>query len=57
VVAENGGVFDTGTVAWIPDLSGSGAVRRITLNLLTVFGQGPVGRTHPSSPNWQRFYP
>jgi hypothetical protein len=42
------GVFDTGTVAWIPDLSGSGVVQQITLNLLTVFGQGPVGHTHPS---------
>jgi hypothetical protein len=50
------GVFDTGTVAWIPDLGGSTAVQEMTLNLLTVFGQGPVGHTHPSSANWQQFY-
>jgi hypothetical protein len=50
------GVFDTGTVAWIPDLAGSEAVQQMTFNLLTVFGQGPVGDTHPSQANWSRFY-
>jgi hypothetical protein len=51
------GVFDTGTVAWIPDLEASKLVGQMTLNLLTVFGQGPAGRSHPSVPNWQQFYP
>lgn len=60
------GVVDTGTNYWIPDLDdhhGCGkaggvcaedVVRRITGNILRVFGQGPAGRSHPSHANWRQ---
>jgi hypothetical protein len=50
------GVFDTGTVAWIPDLGRSSFVARMTANLLHLFGQGPAGRIRPSVPNAARIY-
>jgi hypothetical protein len=50
------GVFDTGTVAWIPDLTSQPLVDEMTANLLAVFGRGPAGRIQPSVPNWQQFY-
>ncbi|GDY31650.1 N,N-dimethylformamidase beta subunit family domain-containing protein [Gandjariella thermophila] len=59
------GVFDSGTNNWIPALAPcprgvpcpAEVVRRITGNLLRVFGQGPAGDVQPSQPNWQRIYP
>lgn len=62
---SHGGVWDSGTNNWIPDLAPCPAGRQcpadvvgaITGNLLKVFGQGPAGNTNPSHPNWARFYP
>ncbi len=54
--ASGAGVFDTGTVAWIPDLTSSPVVEQMTGNLLELFGQGPAGRTQPSTANWNRYY-
>ncbi|MGH9295007.1 MAG: N,N-dimethylformamidase beta subunit family domain-containing protein, partial [Acidimicrobiales bacterium] len=31
-------------------------ITRITENVLSVFSRGPASATHPSSPNWRRFY-
>lgn len=50
------GVFDTGTVSWIPDLSSSPVVGQMTANLLDLFGSGPAGATQPSVPNWKPIY-
>jgi hypothetical protein len=50
------GVFDTGTCMWIPDLYSSSYLDQMTANLLSVFGQGPVGRTHPSIGNESSYY-
>jgi hypothetical protein len=51
------GVFDTGTVAWIPGLLGSRIMQEMTTNLLSLFAKGPAGRSEPSAANWQQFYP
>jgi hypothetical protein len=56
------GVFDAGTMQWICALgtqcfpvavtpSGQAFVRTATLNLLTVFAQGPAGKVHPAADN------
>lgn len=53
------GVWDSGTNAWIPDLTPCPADRacpaeligRITGNLLAAFGAGPAGIAHPSAPS------
>jgi hypothetical protein len=50
------GVFDSGTVTWIPDLQSSPVVDQMTGNLFVLFGQGPVGHTTPSVPNWRQIY-
>ncbi len=50
------GVFDSGTVTWIPDLSSSPLVNRMTGNLLALFGTGPAGQVQPSVANWQAVY-
>jgi hypothetical protein len=58
------GVFDSGTNNWIPSLAAcptaesgcpAATLRRITGNLLHLFGQGPAGRLQPSQPDWQQF--
>lgn len=63
--ASKAGVFQSGTIGWIPSLiSCPGAtsscpaptMRKLTANLLRVFGAGPVGISHPSKANWQQFY-
>ena len=67
-----GGVFATGTAAWVnrlwhndgtlpvpfaPKPSKSTSVAsRITLNVIAQFSRGPGSRFHPSSANWQGFY-
>ena len=50
------GIFDTGTVTWIPDLQSSSVVNQMTANLLSLFGRGPVGTISPSTPNWRHQY-
>ncbi|HVV24050.1 MAG TPA: N,N-dimethylformamidase beta subunit family domain-containing protein, partial [Pseudonocardiaceae bacterium] len=50
------GVWDSGTNNWIPALPDSPAMVAVTGNLLSVFGQGPAGRTHPSVANFRAFY-
>lgn len=52
----NAGVWDSGTNNWIGSLSGSTTLQDITGNLLYLFGQGPAGRTRPSTPNWRDYY-
>lgn len=54
---SDAGVFDSGTVEWIPDLTRSPLVARMTGNLLSLFGKGPAGHAQPSEPNWHQFYP
>jgi hypothetical protein len=47
------GVFDVGTQAWVNVLGPPNEVPAavgITTNVLTAFGRGPAGQTHPSSP-------
>ena len=60
------GVLDTGTVDWIYSMSPcpttvvncpARAVRKMTGNLLWLFGQGPAGAITPSSANWQTIQP
>jgi hypothetical protein len=53
---SNAGVFDTGTVTWIPDLASNPLVADMTSNLLALFGSGPAGRLQPSVPNWKQLY-
>jgi hypothetical protein len=60
------GVFESATTDWIPTLAScppteqdcpAPMIRKLTGNLLRVFGQGPVGVHYPSVANWQQFYP
>ena len=50
------GVFDTGTVTWIPDIASSPIVGQMTANLLALFGSGPAGLRAPSVGNWRSLY-
>ncbi len=64
------GVFESGTNNWInalrpctaatgnpsPGACPSALLRKMTANLLLLFGQGPAGRTQPSVANWQSLY-
>ena len=50
--ASKAGIFDTGTVAWIPDLAKIPAISRMTGNLMALMGSGPAGLTQPSVANW-----
>lgn len=55
-LAANQGLFNTGLVpSPIPGVTAP--LTRITENVLGACGAGPAGRTHPSTPNWSRFYP
>jgi len=60
------GVFSSGTNTWIASLSSCSAgttscpasvMRKITGNLLRVFGSGPAGKRYPSVSNVAQFYP
>ena len=60
------GIFASGTNTWIPALSPCPAssdscpsqfARRVTGNLLHLFGQGPAGQLQPSQPNWSHIAP
>jgi hypothetical protein len=47
------GVLDVGTQAWVQSLEPPTQVQPvidITTNILTTFGRGPAGTTHPSHP-------
>jgi len=63
--ASGAAVFDSGINSWIPSLTPcqpttacpATVVGQITANLLALLGQGPAGRTQPSSPNWHQLYP
>ena len=50
------GVFDTGTVTWIPDIASSPVVGQMTANLLALFGSGPAGHRARSVGNWKSLY-
>jgi hypothetical protein len=63
--SSNAGVFDSGTTEWIPSLASCPAsvqdcpkatMRKLTNNILRVFGQDPVGLHYPSVANWRQFY-
>jgi hypothetical protein len=54
--ASGAGVFDTGTVTWIPDIASSPVVGQMTANLLALFGTGPAGKLAPSTANWMSLY-
>lgn len=65
-LTSKAGVIATGTNFWIPSLTPcppsqtncpAPYLRKITANILNVFGQGPAGISHPSQTNWQQFYP
>ncbi|MFD7158007.1 N,N-dimethylformamidase beta subunit family domain-containing protein [Kribbella sp. NPDC059898] len=58
-VASGAGVFDTGSMNWVPSLHGPNSkhaltmrevtfARKLTLNLLGGMAAGPLGRTHPA---------
>ena len=59
------GVIDAGTTNWINALTpcapgptcAAPAVTAITENILRVFGNGPAGRTEPSTGNWRSITP
>jgi hypothetical protein len=60
------GVFDSGDNIWVGTLRpcpssalrcGQPAMRRMTGNLLWLFGQGPAGRFVPPIPNWRHIRP
>jgi hypothetical protein len=53
---SNAGVFDTGTVSWIPDMATMPVVGQMTANLMHLFGTGPAGLTIGSQANWKQFY-
>lgn len=62
--ASGAGVWDSGTNNWIPALEPSAGetpataqlVRTITGNLLRLLGQGPAGRSTPSTGNSEQIY-
>ncbi|MHB8288912.1 MAG: N,N-dimethylformamidase beta subunit family domain-containing protein [Acidimicrobiales bacterium] len=63
--SSKAGVFESGANSWIPSLMscpapsascGAPFMRKITENLLRVFGQGPAGLRHPSVSNTAQFY-
>jgi hypothetical protein len=64
VPGSGAGIFQSGSNGWIsalqpcPRQAGcpDAMLTRVTLNLLRVFGAGPVGRRYPSHANWQRYY-
>jgi N,N-dimethylformamidase beta subunit-like, C-terminal len=56
------GIFDSGDNVWVGTLQPCSSsrpqcpaptMRRLTGNVLRLFGQGPAGRAEPSHPNWQ----
>jgi hypothetical protein len=63
--SSNAGVFESGTTEWIPSLAScpptqqdcpASLMRKLTDNVLRIFGNAPVGMDHPSVANWHQFY-
>lgn len=54
------GVVATGTIQWVGQLGtcsdGCPTVRKITANVLELFGSGPAGRVDPSTNNTSQYY-
>lgn len=66
MASSHAGVFDSGTIGWIPSLAPCGAsvascpaaiMGALTGNLLRIMGSGPSGVSYPSVPNTQVIYP
>ncbi len=64
--AAGAGIFDSGDNIWVATLAEcvhgtagcpAALMRRMTANVLALFGRGPAGRTHPSQPDWQSVTP
>jgi hypothetical protein len=63
---SKGGVFSSGTNAWIPIMtpcapgssscSAAATVSQMTGNILALFGSGPAGVQQPSVANWSSYY-
>jgi hypothetical protein len=60
------GVFDSGNNVWVATLQPCSAsapncpapiMRKLTGNVLRLFGQGPAGKLEPSEPNWSTVTP
>jgi hypothetical protein len=65
MASSDAGVFQSGTTEWIPSLAScpptqqdcpAPMMRKLTENILRVFGNGPVGIDHHSVANWRQFY-
>lgn len=64
MASSNAGIFESGANSWIPSIQTCAAgtscsaptMQALTLNVMRVFGAGPVGLTYPSQANWQQFY-
>lgn len=62
--SSGGGVFSSGSNAWIPEMGCTPATAacpakdldELTGNLLKLFGSGPAGDVDPSVANWQQYY-
>ncbi|HXZ83260.1 MAG TPA: N,N-dimethylformamidase beta subunit family domain-containing protein [Acidimicrobiales bacterium] len=59
------GIFDSGATSWIASLTPcspgarncpASVTRRMTGNLLALFGRGPAGHFEPSVANWRQIY-
>lgn len=64
--ASGAGVFDAGNNIWVATLQPCGPsapgcpapiMRKLTANVLRLFGQGPAGKLAPSAANWQSVTP
>lgn len=64
LTSSKGGVFSSGTNAWIPEMGctpntaacPATKLGELTGNLLKLFGSGPAGDKDPSVANWQQYY-
>ena len=63
ITSSHAGVFDSGTIGWIPSLADCPAsvkecpapmMRALTANLLRIMGSGPSGDLYPSVANWRK---
>jgi hypothetical protein len=55
--ASGAAIFDTGTCAWIPDITTTPVIAQMTVNLLAALGPGSPERDPVPVPNWQQLYP
>lgn len=64
LASSEGGVFSSGTNAWIPEMGctpvtaacPAAKLDELTGNLLKLFGSGSAGDKDPSVANWQQYY-